>query len=127
MSRYAASTPPWVTPLSWSEAQPLSSLPYVYDATALLLDAGQSLVAASAKAMPSGAGELNLLSLARSGSVLTLVCTGGVYGRTYTVEFTLSTSTQTFVVPVLLPMAAPIPPVTPPLPPSVGYGASVEA
>ena len=71
--------------LRWPLAGPGANRDYTLDLTAPLADMVDTLATVSVSVAPSGAGELRIVSLSATSTLIGLRLAGGVPGRNYTV------------------------------------------
>ena len=109
--------------LQWPIAEPADSLDYYLELGQTLAAAGDSIFSVTACIKPSGAGELQGLSIGATATEISVELAGGVPGRTYLVRFDVATyANRTFSWLVTLPIDIDyaVPPI--PLPPDPGFG-----
>lgn len=117
--------------LWWPSPQPTSDLDYGLDVSALLLASSDSVAVAQLEIAPSGSGELQAIDLGLIGEVIVAQLTGGVQGRTYTIEITVTGASGRVwasVVYLLVDASAAQPPPpwwVPPPAPSPGFGTPI--
>ena len=114
--------------LAWPTKEPGSTLDYALDLSDL--PTTETVTAASASIMPSGAGELTVQSLSLIVSDLVVWLTGGVAGRYYRIKIDVTTVDRSNVTRVYewlvgLTVDPELAPAIPTIPPSPGFGPPV--
>lgn len=120
--------PGWQQAYVWPVAQPDDDLDYSIDIAAVLEEINDTIASASVASAPSGTGELTIVSVAINGDVITSWLSGGVAGRTYCIDISVTTTGgRVFVFCVHLPISAILATNPIPLPPNPGYSSPVTA
>ena len=107
--------------------QPQSSLWYSYAAAGETVNNTDPLTLVAASVAPSGTGEVAIGGVSVSGDTISVLMTGGVAGRRYTVKLLMTTqSQQTYEALIALPIDPTLASYPLVEPPTAGFGPSTN-